>query len=177
MMRMTLKIKNISILILVIGTILSLAACAATGSQVASPADYRGQIWELVMTGGLDSKFLLATATIPGESSELVNGTFKSKINLPEYGDGKADIRVKGELNYGTLNSKVEGQADFGSEKVPLWGEIAGQCLGPRCSGTYHIKYAQGGFQGSWKGEVYNKRPQIRSWSFSGSEDKSTEAE
>ena len=158
--------KNIGLTLWMVAVVLSLAACATTNSDPTTPPEYRGQIWELVLTGEIDATILLAAANIPGQNAELVNGTLESKITLPEYGQGKAKIRVKGQLDNGALKATVEGLADFGTEKAPLWGEMTGQCLGPRCTGTYGIKYDQGEFQGSWKGQVYDKQPQIRTWSF-----------
>ena len=175
MRRMNLRTSDIGFILLVIGVIVSLTACATTGGDRAAPSDYRGRIWEIVLSGGLDSKFLLATADIPGKSSELVNGNLESQIKLDEYGAGLAKIRVKGELNHGALKATLEGQAEFGSGKAPLWGELKGHCLGPRCSGTYSIKYAEGDFKGPWKGQVYNREPINRTWSFGGGEDKPVE--
>jgi hypothetical protein len=166
MARITPPIINIGLTLWMVVVVLSFAACAATNSGPTTPPEYRGQIWELALTGEIDATFLLAAASIPGQNAELVNGTLESNITLPEYGQGRARIRVKGQLDNGTLKATIEGLADFGTEKAPLWGELTGQCLGPRCSGTYGIKYDQGEFQGTWKGQVYDKQPQIRTWSF-----------
>ena len=138
MKKTTLFLKLVILFILPF-TLFFLSGCAST--QAEQGTDWEPWVGEL--TGMIDADLKLFFSRLEEEKDVyLVKGNFKGNIarTAGEYGGGKMNAQIKGQVKDGIFNVRMWGNANVSAGSATIDGKMIGTLSKTQAFGTWNIQ-------------------------------------
>jgi hypothetical protein len=137
-------------MLLVVPFSLFIPGCVTDQTATSSDAE----IWIGAITGNHaqgDMKFEIHRTSLSGEYE--VKGRFYGEINTPQWGRGRMEVKMDGQVKEGVFAAKLKGHASVEEGSSWLRGDMIGTMSKSQAFGTYELYHEEGKAVGDWSAE------------------------